>query len=129
MDEYKLIFIYNADSNFTSLVKDFWKKIFRPSSYECNLCMTTFGFFSVKKEWKLFINNLSINTEFLHRDEFEVRYNIQDAKYPSAYFYDNGKLTLFISQEEMNSIKTLDEMEALVLRKLNKFPYITKEIV
>ncbi|MFW9877419.1 MAG: hypothetical protein ACFFG0_30385 [Candidatus Thorarchaeota archaeon] len=78
----KLIFVYNADSGAINLVKDFWKKILRPSSYECNLCKQTYGLFNVKKDWKSFIKNLNIETEFLHRDEFEKQYEFKDAKYP-----------------------------------------------
>ena len=118
LNEKKLIFIYNADSGVINLVKDFWKKILRPSSYECNLCFQTFGAFSMKKDWKSFINNLNVETDFLHRDEFEEKYGITDAKYPSAYIYENGSLTLLISDDEMNSTKSLDEMEVLVLSKL-----------
>jgi len=115
----KIIFIYNADSGAINLVKDFWKKIFKPSSYECNLCMQTFGAFSMKKDWKSFINNLNIDVEFLHRDEFESKYRITDAKYPSAYLYQNPNIELIINDEEMNSAKSLDEMEALVLKKIS----------
>lgn len=115
----KLIFIYNADSGTINLVKDFWKKILRPSSYQCNLCMQTFGAFSVKKDWKSFIKNLSIDAEFLHKDEFEEKYKKNDAKYPSTYIFEDGNLNLLISQEEMNSVKSLDEMEALVLSKID----------
>jgi len=127
-DDKKLIFIYNADSGAINLVKDFWKKIVKPSSYECNLCMQTFGAFSMKKDWKSFINNLDIDVEFLHRDEFEESYNIRDVNYPSAYLYENGILTLLISDEEMNSAKSLDEMEALVLKKINNISYAIKEV-
>ena len=129
MNGKKLIFIYNADSGVINLVKDFWKKILRPNSYECNLCMQTFGAFSMKKDWKQFINNLNVDTEFLHRDEFEERYQIKDAKYPSAYIFENEKLTLLISYDEMNSIKSLDEMEVLVLSKINKISYIAQPTV
>jgi hypothetical protein len=120
LNEKKLVFVYNADSGVINLVKDFWKKIVKPSSYECNLCMQTFGMFSMKKDWKSFITNLDIDAEFLHRDEFEKEYKIRDAKYPSAYIYDNKTLRLIISNAEMNSVKSLDEMEALVLSKVNK---------
>jgi hypothetical protein len=123
-NEKKLVFIYNADSGVISLVKDFWKKILRPNSYECNLCMQTFGAFSMKKDWKSFINNLNIDTEFLHRDEFENKYHIKDAKYPSAYILENKNLKLIISEDEMNSVKSLDEMEILVLEKLNKISQV-----
>ncbi|MHA1478922.1 MAG: hypothetical protein ACTSPU_12065, partial [Promethearchaeota archaeon] len=74
--------------------------------------------FGAKKEWKSFINDLGINTEFLHKDEFLEKYDIKDAKYPSAYILKNGNLTLFISQKEMNKVTTLTEMEDLVSSKL-----------
>lgn len=123
-NEKKLVFVYNADSGVINLVKDFWKKTLRPSSYECNLCFQTFGAFSMKKDWKTFINNLNIETEFLHRDEFEKKYDKKDAKYPSAYIFDEGKLTLLISDDEMNAAKSLDEMEVLVLGKINNLSYV-----
>ena len=114
----KLIFIYNADSGLINTVKDFWHKALRPSTYQCNLCQTTFGTFGVKKEWKSFIKDLGIESEFLHRDEFLEKYDIKDAKYPSAYVLKNGNLTLLITQEEMNKVATLTEMEDLVYSKL-----------
>jgi hypothetical protein len=116
--ERKLIFIYNADSGAINLVKDFWKKILRPSSYECNLCMQTFGTFSMKKDWKSFIDTLDIKAEFLHRDEFEEKYTVSNANYPSTYLNEGVNLRLIISQEEMDSVHNLDEMEALVLSKV-----------
>ena len=59
----KIIFVYNADSGVVNVVKDFWKKILRPSSYECNLCMQTFSTFGMKKGWKNFIQNLDIKLQ------------------------------------------------------------------
>ena len=115
----KVIFVYNANSGAVSVVKDFWKKILRPSSYECNLCLQTFSLFGMKKGWKNFIQNLEVETKFLHRDEFEEKYEITDAKYPSAYIQENGEFTLFITQDEMNKVKSLEEMEDLVSKKIN----------
>jgi len=113
-----LVFVYNADSGAINLVKDFWKKMVKPSSYECNLCMQTFGTFGVKKDWKKFIKSIEIETEFLHKDEFEEKYGVLDAKFPSAYLNEDGKLSLIISSDEMNSAKSLDEMETLVRSKI-----------
>jgi len=115
----KVIFVYNANSGLASVVKDFWKKILRPSSYDCNLCMQTFGIFGVKKDWKKFIQNLNIETEFLHKDEFEKKFDIKDAKYPSAYIQDDSNLDLFITQDEMDKVKSLEEMETLVSEKVD----------
>jgi hypothetical protein len=121
----KLIFVYNADSNVISLVKDFWHKLLRPSTYQCRLCGVTYGVFGMKREWKKFIRNLSINVEFLHRDEFEDKYDIKDAQYPSAFINEEGRLRLLISAEEMNLVNSLDEMESLIFSKLNNFKEIT----
>ncbi len=115
----KVIFVYNANSGLASVVKDFWKKILRPSSYDCNLCMQTFGIFGVKKDWKKFIQDLNIETEFLHKDEFEKKFDIKDAKYPSAYIQNDGNLDLFITQDEMDNVKSLEEMETLVSEKVD----------
>ena len=132
VDEKKLIFVYNAESGgtFTAL-KDTLHKTFRKSTYECNLCAVTFGAFGMKKEWKNFVNDLDIPVEFrkkdkfkfefLHKDEFNQEYNVVDAKFPSAYVLDKSGLNLFISQDEMNAVKSIDELKNLVDSKLKDF--------
>jgi len=129
--EKKLIFVYNADAGgvFTAL-KDTLHKTFRKSTYQCNLCQVTFGAFGMKKDWKNYVNNLDVPVEFkkkdkfqfefLHRDEFAQQFNVKDAKFPSAYLLDESGLKLFISQDEMNSVQTIDELKDLVDKKLEK---------
>jgi hypothetical protein len=119
MNEKKLVFVYNADSGVVNIFKDFWHKLLRPSTYQCNLCAQTFSAFGMRKDWKRFINNLELESEFLHKDEFEEKYQVSDAQYPSAYLKNGISIDLLINQEEMNGVKTLDEMEALVIAKLS----------
>jgi hypothetical protein len=131
-DEKKLIFVYNADSGgfFTGL-KDTFHKTFRKSTYQCNLCAVTFGAFGMKKDWKNFVNDLDVPVEFkkkdkfqfefLHKDEFNEKYKVKDAKFPSAYILDSSSLELFISQDEMKAVKTIDELKDLVNQKIEKF--------
>ena len=59
-----------------------------------------------------------MDTEFLHKDEFLESYDVQDAKYPSAYLLEDGDLKLLISQEEMDKVTTTTEMEDLVSSKI-----------
>jgi len=117
-DERKLVFIYNADSGLLNAVKDYFHKKRSPDTYECNLCMQTFGGISMKKDWKSYINNLDIPTEFLHKDEFEKKYDVKDAKYPSTYLRNGSSMKILISVDEMNNVKSLDEMKDLVTKKL-----------
>ncbi|MFX1374433.1 MAG: hypothetical protein ACFFA0_01345 [Promethearchaeota archaeon] len=130
--EKKLIFVYNADSGgFFTGFKDTLHKTFRKSTYQCNLCAVTFGAFGMKKDWKNFVNDLDVPVEFkkkdkfqfefLHKDEFNEKYNVKDTKFPSAYILDKSGIELFISQHEMNAVKEIDELKELVNQKLEKF--------
>jgi hypothetical protein len=130
--EKKLVFVYNAESGgaFTAL-KDTLHKTFRKSTYECNLCAVTFGAFGMKRDWKNFVNDLDVPVEFkkkdkfkfefLHKDEFNQKYNVKDAKFPSAYLLDKNGLDLFISQDEMNAVKAIEELKELVNKKVEAF--------
>ena len=118
-----LVFIFNADSGAINSIKDFFHKMVKPSTYECNLCAVTFGNFGMKKDWKEYIAEVEedINTEFLHRDEFEEYYpQVKNAKYPSAYYRKGDELKLFISQEEMDSMGSMDELKDLVDKRLKE---------
>jgi hypothetical protein len=130
-NEKKLVFVYNADSGgfFTGL-KDTLHKTFRKSTYQCNLCQVTFGAFGMKKEWKNYVDNLDtpveffkkdkFKFEFLHRDEFKDKYLVENAQFPSAYIETENGLELFISQEEMNAVKSIDELKVIVEKKFEK---------
>lgn len=116
-----LVFVFNADSGAINSVKDFFHKMVKPSTYDCNLCAVTFGNFGMKKEWAQYVSSLEdeVNIEFLHRDEFEEYYpNVIDAKYPSAYIERPNGLELFISQEEMNSVESVKELKDMVNNRL-----------
>ena len=134
ISEVKLIFIYNADAGgFFTGIKDTLHKTFRKSTYQCNLCAVTFGAFGMKKEWKKYVNNLDapveffkkdkFKFEFLHKDEFEDKYLIEDAKFPSAYIMKENKLELFISQDEMNAVKSIEDLKKIIDERLPKVLY------
>ncbi len=117
-DDRKLVFIYNANSGLINAVRDYFHKKRSPETYECNLCMQTFSGVSMNKGWKSYIKDLDIPTEFLHKDEFEKKYDVKNAKYPSAYLKNGSSMKIFISVDEMNKVKSLDEMKDLVSKKL-----------
>lgn len=118
-----LVFIYNADSGAINAIRDYFQKMLLPNTYECNLCAVTYGNLGMKQEWKKYVKELTkdISVEFLHRDEFEEYYpEIPEPKYPSAYYFKGKGHQLFISQLEMNSLETIEELEKLVNKKLKK---------
>ena len=114
----KLVFVYNADSGFFEALRDGVTKIVSPATYPCRLCALTFGLATMKPHWRSFVDELGIPVQFLHKDEFMQKYPHEEAEFPSAYMDRGGELDVFISVEEMNSAKTLDELVEIVKSKL-----------
>ena len=119
MMEQELIFVYNANSDLFSTVTDFAHKLLSPSTYSCNLCALTYGNFTVKQEWKSFIQDLATKTVFLHKNEFEKQYKIQPVL-PAVFIKIDGAIKEIISKEQIKSCQSLEELEKLVKQKLEE---------
>ena len=104
----KLIFVYNADSGFISSMLDIGHKIVNPETYTCNLCKMTFDTFTENKKWKDFRENADIEMEFLHRDEFEEKYNMK-LEYP-VVLRESDTLETELTQEQLDSFDSLDAL-------------------
>jgi hypothetical protein len=115
----EIIFVYNADSGLFNGLKDTLHKTFAPKTYECNLCMVSFGAFDMKKEWKIFIDSLSQDVTFLHKDEFEKKYGENNLELPAVFKIENNKPKELISAKKINKIKTVQELINLVKVTLN----------
>lgn len=109
----KLIFVYNADSGLVNALIDIGHKAISPDTYDCNLCGLTFGLLTERKQWKEFRKESKTDMEFLHRDEFEQKYN-QKFDYPLVLKQDKNHLSVVIPQTRLNKIKTLEELIAQV---------------
>ena len=118
MKENQLVFVYNAGSGLFESLTDFAHKILSPSTYDCKLCALTYGNFSMKQEWKSFIESLPVSTVFLHKDEFEKKYREQDLL-PAVFLEKNGNLQPLISKKEIEACTSLEELMDLVERKIN----------
>jgi hypothetical protein len=116
----KIIFVYNADSGLINTVTDYFHKIIKPSTYQCNLCALTFNNLGMKKIWKEFVNGLKVEVEFLHKDEFSKKYDLKEIEFPSGFLKTANKLKLYITAEEINKCITLDELMDLVTEKVNQ---------
>ena len=85
----------------------------------------------MKKDWKNFVSDLESPDEskttdefsvvFLHRDEFKSEHDLKNAKFPSAYVETDKGLELFINQDELNAVKSIDELKDLVNNKIKEF--------
>lgn len=115
----KLIFVYNSDSTFTSLIKDTAHKLVSPDTYPCNLCRITYPGVTMQDDWRKFIQSLPYEVVFLHRDEFHKQYsNQENSQLPAAFTESASGLSLLIPHTEINKAKNVGELIETVKRFL-----------
>lgn len=110
----KLIFVYNADSGLFNLLADAAHRVVRPSTYPCKLCAVTYTFTGMRSEWREFVQLLDHPVEFLHRDELTTRYGIADVPVSAAFVNQGGRTRLWISAEDINGCRSLEDLKLLV---------------
>ncbi len=117
----KLLFIYNADSGKANAYLDSLHKLFSPSSYSCDLCSQTYGIFSEKKKWKAFRKNLEVETEFLHKDEFQKKYASKFGykfEFPIVLVETSEGLEVFVSDKEISEVSSTENLIQLIEERL-----------
>ncbi len=110
----QLIFVYNADSGLFNTVTDIAHKIFSPQTYSCGLCALTHSYFSMRDEWKTFIESLGVNCQFMHRDEFLSEYNTQDYNWPAVFIKKQEMLNVCLGAADINNCTDLEELKTLI---------------
>ena len=107
----QLVFVYNADSGMFNTLTDIAHKVFSPQTYECNLCAISHSYLSERSEWKDFIEELDVDCEFLHRDEFLKKYDSEEEKFPVIFKSIDGKLKQALSSDEINACKSMGDLK------------------
>jgi hypothetical protein len=113
--EKHLILVYNADAGLLNMAADWLHKIISPSTYACSLCALTYGHLGEKKEWRNLLSTLNCKTDFLHKDEFYNQYPNEKFDLPCVLINENGSLSVLLSADELNAMKSLDELKVAVL--------------
>jgi hypothetical protein len=117
-----LIFVYNANGGLFNTLADVAHKIFSPETYSCNLCALTHGNLGMRREWKQFVESLGRPAEFLHADELKASYGIEGIRLPAVFTREAGGLRELIGAKEINSCRTMSELERLILEKVSVGP-------
>jgi len=114
MAKKNLVFVYNADSGMFNTLTDIAHKIFSPQTYECNLCAISHSYLSERSEWKEFIEELGVECEFLHRDEFFKKYSSEERSFPVIFELIDGELKVSLSAEQINACKSIDDLKEAI---------------
>jgi hypothetical protein len=116
----EIVFVYNADGTPAGKVKDFVHKIVRPSTYQCQLCAVTYGFATMKSEWRSFVDSIDAEVSFLHRDDLGVDHvGIVGAALPGAWRRrDGGPWEVVLDAPTLRSCDTLNDLIGLLRDRL-----------
>ena len=110
-----LLFVYNADSGLFNTLTDIAHKVFSPDTYECHLCALTYGTFSIREEWRTFLESLDVGLEFLHRDEFAARYEQSNVQLPAIFILRDGQIEPAMTADTINECTTIDDLKKHIL--------------
>jgi hypothetical protein len=116
----KLFFVYNANSSLKNRIFDGAHKIFSPSTYSCSLCSLTFGSFTEKEDWKQFrlgLEKEGYTLEFLHKDEFESRFQGK-FEYPIILVEANTGLKKLIGENELSQLKKARDLIQVIQKRM-----------
>jgi hypothetical protein len=109
-----LVFVYNADSGLFNTVADIGHKLFSPQTYACDLCRITYGLFSVREEWRAFVEGLPVAAEFLHRDQFREQYGEPRVGLPAVFVREGEVLTPCLDPEALAACEDVAALEAAI---------------
>ena len=114
-----LIFVYNAEADPMSRVLGFAHKIFRPSTYNCDLCNLTHSTLGERLLWKAFKKSTGASLSFYYRKEFENKYG-EKHNYPIIFVVENDRLVVLMNKQELVNCKDVEELiDSLTKQILN----------
>lgn len=108
-DNMKLVFVYNANSGMLSQLVDFAHKIFKPSTYKCELCALTHHSLGERLMWKVFKRGSDADLNFYYIPEFQEKYKVS-FDYPVILVENNNSLSVLMNKDELRGIKDLEEL-------------------
>lgn len=118
----KLIFVYNADSGKLNSILGALQKVVDPNSYDCDLCKLTFGSFGEKKTWRDFRENVDLDMEFLHKDEFLRDYASKFGyrfEFPIILAHDQMGLEVLMSTNELRDIANVEKLISIIKKRID----------
>lgn len=123
----RLVIVYNANAGWASALIDAAHKLVRPETYECSLCMISYGAVSMRRPWRNYLDSLAIEKQFYHRQDFARAYPvdlfpiIDGLNLPAIFIEADGKLHGLLSSKQLDSLTDVEALIAALDRALNRF--------
>jgi hypothetical protein len=118
-----ILFVYNADSGVLPRMKDYTtKESSAPGRDFCNLSAITNSPIGMKKDWKRYIRELNIPSQFMNRNEFSAEFGQALNSFPAVLIRHGQALCLLLSTDELNRCRELEDLTGLIDMKIAQVP-------
>ena len=111
------MFVYNEDSSPISVVMGFAHRLVSPATYECTLCDLTYDRFTMKGEWRRFLDRLDVPATFHFRNRFKADHPERAGdRFPMILYIDDaGQLVPLVTADRIEAATSLAELESAVV--------------
>jgi len=116
-----LLFVYSIDRGSLSAVTDYHRSPGSARTPKCTLYSLLITPVGMKKAWKRFLTDLVIPSRFLHLDEFQQEFSVQDPVVPAVFIQSGKSIHQLVTADEINSIGSIDHLAELVKKRLIQF--------
>lgn len=117
--ERELIFVYNANTDPLSVLVDYAHKMFKPSSYKCELCALTHHNLGERSSWKKFRKRSGVSMEFMYIRAFEEKFNLQ-YNYPVILQKEENNVFLLMGKADLQKIESVEELITQLKTRLSQ---------
>lgn len=107
--EGKLIFVYNANTDPISAIVDYAHKVFKPSTYKCELCALTHHNLGQRNAWRKFKQRSNVEMEFMYIRGFEKEFNLR-FEYPVILVQSDESIRQLMGKEEFQRVESVEEL-------------------
>ncbi len=115
----EFVFVYNANTDVINAMVDYAHKVFKPSTYKCDLCALTHHNLGQRSAWKKFKENSCSNFSFWYIRQFEKAYS-ERYEYPVVLKIVENGFELLLSRSEIAKLKSVEQL-------INKLEIITRK--
>ncbi|NRA10764.1 MAG: GTPase [Crocinitomicaceae bacterium] len=115
----ELLFVYNAEKDLINGAIDYVHKVFKPSTYKCDLCQLTYHNLGQRSSWKKFRKSTNADISFYYFKGFEKKFN-ESHDYPVVLRRDNGENTVVLNRQELSDIDTVEDLISRIQKIIKK---------
>ncbi|MHA6249988.1 hypothetical protein ACXYMU_18795 [Pontibacter sp. CAU 1760] len=116
-----LQFVYNAKTGLFNKLTDFAHKAIAPKTYDCNLCVLTYGTFAMKDAWATYLKSLPFPAEFIYRDKWKFR-DGKPLEFPLvALQTTENQVEVLLQASQLNRLQSLEELKQALNQALIKY--------